>query len=82
MGRTQEDTPFYIRTDKGETFNVETLDEAVEELVSEDGYRLTISTPAGDLVIRRGDFNAHAALPDESEAAWCTLRWKPNKGGS
>ncbi len=56
MARTQETTPFYIRTDKGECFYVETFEEALEEFVGNDGYRLAIKGGNKELVIRRGDF--------------------------
>lgn len=55
MGKTQETTPFYIVTRKGATFYVDTLQEALEEFVSNDGYRLTLTFLQKNLVIRRGD---------------------------
>ncbi len=42
MPRSQFPTPFYIRTQEGATFFVDTLDEALEEFIGEDGYRLTL----------------------------------------
>ncbi len=56
MARTQEPTAFYIRTEKGETFYVDTLEEALEEFVSNDGYRMTLKAGKKTLVARRGDF--------------------------
>ncbi len=53
MARTQDPTAFYIRTKEGATFYVDTLDEALEELIGEDGYRLTIASNNKELVIRR-----------------------------
>ncbi len=53
MARTQETTPFYIRTERGETFFVETLEEALEEFTGDDGYRLTLTAGSNGLVIRR-----------------------------
>ncbi len=71
MARTQETTPFYIRTQEGATFYVESLDEALEEIIGQDGYRLTIASRNKELVIRRnahwgtnptGEQESHAAL--------------------
>ncbi len=53
MGRTQEHTPFYIRTNGGNTFFVDTLDEALEQFTSDDGYRLTLQVGTNMVVIRR-----------------------------
>lgn len=54
MAKTQEPTPFYIRTREGETFHVESLEEALEEFMGDSGYRLTFSDSNGkELVIRR-----------------------------
>ncbi len=53
MGRTQEHTPFYIRTNGGDTFFVDTLDEALEQFTSDDGYRLTLQVGKNMVVIRR-----------------------------
>lgn len=53
MARTQEVTAYYIRTGEGDTFYVDTLDEALRELISEDGYRLTLISASYELVIRR-----------------------------
>lgn len=50
---TQEETPFYIRTAQGGTFHTETMDEALEQFVSEDGYRITFSGAKVEIVIRR-----------------------------
>lgn len=51
--RTQTETPFYIRTFGGETFYVETLEEALTEFASEEGYRLTLAAGNQQVVIRR-----------------------------
>jgi len=51
--RTQTETPFYIRTFGDETFYVETLEEALTEFASEEGYRLTLAAGNQQVVIRR-----------------------------
>ncbi len=51
--RTNTETLFYIRTQNGKTFYVETLDEAIAEFSSNEGYRLSIEAGAKSLVIRR-----------------------------
>jgi len=51
--RTQTETPFYIRTRDGDTFHVETLEEALTEFASEEGYRLTLMSGNQQVVIRR-----------------------------
>ncbi len=53
MPASQEPTPFYIRTREGATFHLDTLEEALEEFISEDGYRLTLTAGRKELVIRR-----------------------------
>ncbi len=71
MPRSQFPTPFYIRTQEGATFFVDTLDEALEEFIGEDGYRLTLIAGGKELVIRRyidwgidnvGQNECHASL--------------------
>lgn len=54
MARTQEETPFYIRTQEGDTFFVDTLEEALEQFLGDKGYRLTLITEDNEMVIRRG----------------------------
>ncbi len=53
MPRTQKVTPFYIRTQEGATFSVDTLEEALEEFLGIDGYRLSLTAGQKQLVIRR-----------------------------
>ncbi len=53
MPRTQESTPFYIRTQEGSTYYVDTLQEALEEFLGSDGYRLSLTAGQNQLVIRR-----------------------------
>ncbi len=53
MPRTQKITPFYIRTQEGATFSVDTLEEALEEFLGSDGYRLSLTAGQNQLVIRR-----------------------------
>ncbi len=53
MGKTQKQTPFYIRTRGGDTFFVDTLEEALEQFASDDGYRLTLEADGKTVVIRR-----------------------------
>ncbi len=53
MAKSQEPTPFYIRTRQGETFHVDTLEEALEEFLGGNGYRLTLTAGGKELVIRR-----------------------------
>ncbi len=53
MPASQEPTPFYIRTREGATFHLDTLDEALEEFIGKDGYRLTLTAGGKELIIRR-----------------------------
>ncbi len=53
MPKTKEITAYYIRTRKGETFYVDTLAEALTELVGEDGYRVTFSAGGKEVDLRR-----------------------------
>lgn len=53
MARTETSTPFYIRTSGGDCFHVETLAEALEEFLGDNGYRLSIRAGEKELVIRR-----------------------------
>lgn len=53
MAEGQEPTPFYIRTNIGQTFYVDTLEEALKQFASEDGYRLTLTSDSLEVVIRR-----------------------------
>ncbi len=53
MPRTSEITLFYIRTQEGQTFYVETLKEALEVFLGDDGYRLTLAAGQKHLTIRR-----------------------------
>lgn len=53
MAEGQEPTPFYIRTNNGQTFYVDTLEEALKQFASEDGYRLTLTSDSLEVVIRR-----------------------------
>lgn len=53
MARTEEVTPYYIRSASGECFYVDTLAEALVEFLGEDGYRLTLTSTRQELVIRR-----------------------------
>lgn len=53
MGRTLKETPYYLRSEKGETFYVDTLEDALNEFLSKDGYRLTFSSGGKKLTIRR-----------------------------
>ena len=57
----------YIRSKQGETFYVSSLEEAIKHLLSDEGYRLTISPVRSDtpsIVVRRGSrklaVNIHA----------------------
>ncbi len=76
MARVEHDTPYYIRTTDGECFNVETLGEAVAEFVGETGYRLTITTGDGDLVIRRSSFEPQLIVPEPKAKASVIWREK------
>lgn len=53
MAEGQDPTPFYIRTNAGQTFYVDTLEEALKQFASEDGYRLTLTSDSLEVVIRR-----------------------------
>ena len=53
MAKTQEVTPYYLRMQTGECFYVDTLKEALEEFLGDEGYRLTLTTTNKELVIRR-----------------------------
>ncbi len=53
MPESQEPTSFYIRTQEGATFYVDTLEEALEAFIGNSGYRLTLSAGQKELVILR-----------------------------
>lgn len=53
MPRTNEVTPYYIRTRQGETFYVDTLREALEEFLGDNGYRITFSAGGKEMDIKR-----------------------------
>lgn len=53
MAKTLEVTPYYLRMQTGECFFVDTLKEALEEFLGNDGYRLTLGSGEKSLVIRR-----------------------------
>jgi hypothetical protein len=59
MKHGQDQTPFYIRTLEGDTFYVDSLDEAVANFVSEEGYRLTLRHTDGTEVILRRSAEPH-----------------------
>lgn len=74
MARTQDETPFYIRTRDGETFYVETLEEALQEFASTNGYRLSLIADQNEIVIRRSelphdDGGIHELLGEQSFVA-------------
>lgn len=58
---------FYIRTQDGQTFNVETLKEALTILVGPNGYRLSIKDPetGAEIVIRcdNSSFSKNSVMP-------------------
>lgn len=79
MARVQEVTPFYIRTGGGDTFYVETLEEAIRDFCSDDGYRLSIKTANHWIVIRRSDKTkddqgVHKILGERKYVATVTIR--------
>lgn len=74
MSRGQVPTPFYIRTLDGETFYVDTLEEALQEFTGEDGYRMTITTDDVEMVIRRDVFTDGQILNDEEADAYLVVR--------
>lgn len=74
MPRSQEPTPFYIRTINGETFSVDTLDEALEEFCGEEGYRLSLKGNNVELVIRRDKFETRNLIGGEEADAFLVLR--------
>ena len=53
MAKTQEVTPYYLRMQTGECFYVDTLKEALEAFLGDEGYRLTLSVDGKELIIRR-----------------------------
>lgn len=55
------ESPFYIRTRNGATFHVDSLEEALKEFASDEGYRLTLNAGGVEVIIRRAD------LPNDSE---------------
>ncbi len=63
----QEKTLFYIRNTEGECFFTDTLEEALKQFASEEGYRLTITAGEHEIVIRRGT-NATVTSFDLKEA--------------
>lgn len=52
------ETPFYIRTSESATFQVDTLEEALEEFCGEKGYRLSLTAGDITLIIRRGNIES------------------------
>lgn len=58
MPRGLEETPFHIRAKDNAEFYVDTLEEALDEFINEDGYRLTLKAGEHELVIRRGPWEA------------------------
>ncbi len=63
----QEKTLLYIRNTEGECFFTDTLEEALKQFASEEGYRLTITAGEHEIVIRRGT-NATVTSFDLKEA--------------
>ena len=53
MAKTEEVTPYYLRMQTGECFYVDTLKEALQEFLGDEGYRLTLSSGGNEMVIRR-----------------------------
>lgn len=75
MPRTPEVRPFYIRTRQGECFYVDTLGEALEEFLSEDGYRLSITAKDKKLVIRRTSEWVAGLTDGEKECTAALSNW-------
>ncbi len=76
MAGSQTSTPFYIRTQEGATFFVDTMEEALEEFFSEDGYRLTLYSEGKELVIRRSSEWHLDSLGQKESNAFLTRREK------
>lgn len=68
MARGQEPTEFYIRTQGGETFYVDTLQEALEVFISDDGYRLTLKSADHEVVVRRAEWEDENILGKVAQA--------------
>ncbi len=60
MRRRPERKPFLVRNVKGVTRYVDTLEEALEQFASYDGYRLTLEAGGRTVVIRRGELGKAA----------------------
>lgn len=77
MPRTNEKTAYYIRTNNGECFYVDTLAEALAEFLGDDGYRLTLTAGDNELIIRRTSHWDDGIIPSEKvSAAGLTFRKK------
>ena len=79
MAKDQEVTPFYIRTSEGATFFVDTLEEALKEFASAEGYRLTLTTDDYEVVVRRSakesdEQGVHAVLGELCYQATVIIR--------
>lgn len=48
-----EESPYYLRSQEGDTFYVETMKEALEEFLGENGYRLMLSYDDKRVTFRR-----------------------------
>lgn len=75
---------FYIRSNEGETFYVDSLEEALTHLVSDKGYRLTVSDSQGnELIIRASLFERdHPDLPQVTAQSVTTVRLVNGDGES
>lgn len=53
MGKTKERKPFLVRTAKGKAYFVDTLEEALSQFSSKDGFRLTFEAGGKIMLIQR-----------------------------
>lgn len=79
MARSQGPTPFYIRTAFGDTYHVDTLEEALRDFTAPHGYRLTLMVDGLEVIIRRAstthdEQGAHDLLGEDAYKATVVVR--------
>lgn len=84
MAKSQGPTPYYIRTVHGDTYHLDTLEEALRVFVSDDGYRITFIVDGLEVVIRRSsdthDENGnHKLLGEDAYKATVVVKDKTRK---
>lgn len=76
MPRTEEVTPYYIRTQDGDCFYVDTLAEALEEFLGGKGYRVTFASAKQELVLRRTSEWGPGFTPPGEEVASAAMTYR------